>query len=108
MTYENLDAILTRLAAARLPVLLTGMLAPRSLGADYAAEFDAVFPRLAAKHDVMLYPFFLDGVAARPTLNQQDGIHPNAAGVAIIVEGILPYVLRLIDLAGESAGQRDG
>ena len=56
-----------------------------------------IFPDLAAAHDVMLYPFFLDGVAAEPGLNQQDGIHPNAMGVAVIVDRILPYVSRLID-----------
>ena len=108
MTYENLDWILTRLGKARLPVLLAGMLAPRSLGDDYADEFDAVFPRLAAKHDVLLYPFFLEGVAAEPSLNQDDGIHPNPAGVALIVKSIKPYVLELIGRAGGGGGQGDG
>ena len=96
-TYRNLDAILTRLAADDIPVLFTGMLAPRNLGADYADAFDAVFPRLAAAHGVAFYPFFLDGVAMRPELNQPDGIHPNAAGVARVVERILPSVVRLIE-----------
>lgn len=107
VTYENLDAILTRLRDERLPVLLTGMRAPRSMGEDYTREFDAVFPRLAAKHDVPLYPFFLEGVAAEASLNQADGIHPNAAGVAIIVEGIMPYVLELIGETG-TASRGDG
>lgn len=98
-TYRNLDAILTRLKAEGLPVLLTGMLAPRNLGAEYAAEFDAVFPRLAEQHDVAFYPFFLDGVAMRPDLNQPDGLHPNGAGVAVIVEAILPALRPLIDTA---------
>jgi acyl-CoA thioesterase-1 len=98
-TYRNLDAILTRLKAEGLPVLLTGMLAPRNLGAEYAAEFDAVFPRLAEQHDVAFYPFFLDGVAMRPDLNQPDGLHPNGAGVAVIVEAILPALRPLIDAA---------
>lgn len=96
ITYDNLDTMLTRLARKGLPVLLAGMLAPRNLGADYAAEFDSVFPRLANKHDVMLYPFFLDGVAMDPTLNQSDGLHPNGAGVGVIVERISPAVQRLI------------
>jgi len=96
-TYRNLDAILTRLEAEGIPVLFTGMLAPRNLGADYAEAFDAVFPRLAAAHGVAFYPFFLDGVAMRPELNQPDGIHPNAAGVARVVERILPSVVRLIE-----------
>lgn len=96
-TYDNLDAILRGLAAAGVPVLLTGMLAPRNLGTEYAAEFDAVFPRLAKAHEVDFYPFFLDGVAWQPALNQADGIHPNKAGVAVIVERMLPSVIRLIE-----------
>jgi len=95
-TYRNLDGILRRLTADGLPVLLAGMRAPRNLGDDYAAEFDAVFPRLAEKHGVAFYPFFLDGVALDPALNQADGIHPNAAGVAVIVERILPALEPLL------------
>ncbi len=98
-TYRNLDAILTRLKSEGLPVLLTGMVASRNLGAEYAAEFDAVFPRLAEEHDVAFYPFFLDGVAMRPDLNQPDGLHPNGAGVAVIVEAILPALRPLIEAA---------
>ncbi len=105
-TYRNLDAILTRLKAEGLPILLTGMLASRNLGAEYAAEFDGVFPRLAEEHDVAFYPFFLDGVAMRPDLNQPDGLHPNGAGVAVIVEAILPSLRPLIDAA--QAGGSDG
>jgi acyl-CoA thioesterase-1 len=89
---RNLDAIITRLQAAGIPVLLAGMLAPPNLGRDYGADFAAVFPRLAERHDVPLYPFFLEGVAGDPALNQQDGIHPSAAGIERIVDGILPYV----------------
>ena len=77
-------------------MLLAGMLAPPNLGPDYGKAFNAIYPELAAKHGVPLYPFFLDGVAADPALNQADGIHPNAAGVDVIVERILPRVLRLI------------
>jgi acyl-CoA thioesterase I len=73
-------------------VLLAGMLAPPNLGRDYGAEFAAVFPRLAEKHDVPLYPFFLEGVAGEPDLNQRDGIHPSAAGIERIVDGIFPTV----------------
>lgn len=102
-TYANLDAILMRLKQDRIPVLLAGMLAPRNLGSDYAEDFDAVFPRLAARHAVAFYPFFLEGVAMEAELNQPDGIHPNAAGVAVIVESIVPEVARLID---EIAAQR--
>ncbi len=92
-TYENLDAILARLREREIAAVLTGMLAPPNLGAEYGAAFNGLFPRLAADHDLVFYPFFLDGVAARPTLNQADGIHPNPAGVDVIVAGITPYIL---------------
>lgn len=98
-THANLDAILTRLAARNIPVLLAGMLAPPNLGAEYGAAFRGAFERLAREHDVVFYPFFLDGVAAEPALNQADGIHPNARGVAVMVERILPAVERLIATA---------
>ena len=81
----NLDTILSRLNARRVRVLLAGMRAPRNLGREYAEEFDGVFARLAQKHGVVLYPFFLEGVATDPAFNQGDGIHPNAAGVDVIV-----------------------
>lgn len=95
-TRENLSRLLDRLAAQELPTLLAGMLAPRNLGSEYAEEFDEVFRQLAQEHDVLFYPFFLDGVAAEPALNQGDGMHPNAEGVAEIVERILPRVEELI------------
>ncbi len=109
-TYRNLDAILSRLKAEGVAVLLAGMLAPRNLGGDYAQAFDAVFPRLAEVHGVAFYPFFLDGVAMQPELNQADGIHPNAAGVALLVERILPSVVRLIEthFATRNGGAADG
>ncbi|WP_075220652.1 arylesterase [Acuticoccus yangtzensis] len=96
---DNLTAILDRLAERDLPVLLAGMLAPPNLGEDYGAEFSAVYEDLAAR-DVVYYPFFLDGVAANPELNQPDGLHPTAAGVEVIVERILPSVEELIARAG--------
>jgi acyl-CoA thioesterase-1 len=86
----NLDAIMQKLKAANLPVFITGMQANRGLGADYATAFDALYPALAAKYRAALYPFYLDGVALDPKLNQADGIHPNAAGVAVIVARMLP------------------
>lgn len=94
---RNLDAIVSRLGAEGIDVLLTGMLAPPNLGREYGAEFAAVFPRLAERHDVPLYPFFLDGVASDPTLNQPDGLHPTADGVTVIVDGILPVVRTWLD-----------
>jgi acyl-CoA thioesterase-1 len=94
--YGNLDRILAALVDEQVPTLLAGMRAPPNLGAEYGAAFDAIYPRLAEKHGVPLYPFFLDGVAAQPALNQEDGIHPNAKGVDRIVAAILPHVERLI------------
>ena len=93
---ENLRAILTRLKADNIPVLLLGMRASPSLGQDYVTAFDAVFPTLAAEFDVPLYPFFLEGAALDPALNQPDGIHPNAAGVKIVVAAVLPEVENLL------------
>ena len=95
-TRSNLDAILTELDRRGLPTLLAGMLAPPNLGADYGDAFAAAYRDLAMAHDVIFYPFFLEGVAAEPPLNQGDGMHPNAAGVAVIVENILPSVRALI------------
>jgi acyl-CoA thioesterase-1 len=95
-TEKNLTAILTRLKAAHLPVLMLGMKAPRNMGPEYSAQFDPIYPRLAKKFGVMLYPFLLDGVALNPKLNQADGIHPNPAGVKIVVDRIFPDVLKLV------------
>ena len=92
----NLDAILARISESGSLTLLAGMRAPANFGPDYAAAFRAVYERLAARHDVAFYPFFLEGVAMEPALNQPDGIHPNAAGVATIVRRILPHVVALI------------
>jgi len=83
-TRNNLRAIIEKARARGSRVLLAGMMAPPNMGADYGAAFNAIFPELAATHDVMLYPFLLDGVAADPDLNQDDGIHPNADGAKII------------------------
>lgn len=95
--YENLDAIITRLKATNVKVMVLGMLAPLNLGAAYREEFAGIFPRLAEKHRVPLYPFLLDGVALDPKLNQTDGIHPNADGVKIIVGRLAPLVKQLIE-----------
>ncbi len=101
---NNLDGILKRLTAAKLPVLLAGMVASPSLGRAYGERFNAIYPDLAHAYDVQLYPFFLDGVAADAALNQGDGIHPNPAGVKAIVERITPYVARLLDTASKPGG----
>jgi acyl-CoA thioesterase-1 len=98
-TKATLAAILDKARAAHLPVLLTGMRAAPNLGGEYAAEFSPIYSALAKSYDVSLYPFFLDGVAGDPKLNQPDGLHPNAEGVAIIVENILPSVEALLKQA---------
>jgi acyl-CoA thioesterase-1 len=95
--YENLDVIITRLKAKKVKVMILGMLAPLNLGRDYRESFDAIFPKLAAKHNVPLYPFLLDGVALEPKLNQRDGIHPNADGVKIIVGRLAPLVRQFLE-----------
>lgn len=95
-TQKNLAAILTRLKAAHVPVLLMGMRAPRNLGPEYAAQFDPMYQKLATQYGALLYPFVLDGVALNPKLNQADGIHPNPAGVKIIVDKIFPDVQKLL------------
>ncbi len=92
VTRKALEDIIVRLKERNIPVMLAGMLAPPNLGADYARRFDPIFPDLAAKHGLVLYPFFLDGVAARRELNLPDGIHPTAEGVRVIVSRILPAV----------------
>ncbi|GAB4069595.1 arylesterase [Ancylobacter sp. Lp-2] len=92
LTERALDAIIARLKARGIPVLLAGMWAPSSRGVLFMADFHAIYPRLAEKHAVALYPFFLAGVAANPSLNLRDGIHPNAAGVDVIVSRIMPTV----------------
>jgi acyl-CoA thioesterase-1 len=95
-TRANLDAILTRLEERNIPVLLAGMIAPPNMGEDYGREFNPIYAELAGKHDVTLYPFFLDGVAGDPALNQADGMHPNAKGVEIIIDRIAPRVGQLL------------
>ena len=92
----NLTAILDTLQARHVPVLLTGMLAPPNMGAAYGDAFRAVFTRLGRRPGVLFDPFFLDGVAAVPALNQPDGMHPNAAGVQRIVVRLLPLVEKLL------------
>jgi acyl-CoA thioesterase I len=96
VTRGALDAMLHRLSERHIPVLLCGMLAPRNMGTEYGRAFDAIYPDLAGAYGAILYPFFLDGVATEPRLNQRDGLHPTAAGVDVIVEKILPAVERLV------------
>ncbi len=95
-TKATLEKIITEVKARGLPILLAGMEAPRNLGKEYVAAFGAIYPDLAARYDLILYPFFLDGVALDDHLTLNDGMHPNAEGVARIVDGILPKVEELL------------
>ena len=92
----NLDAMIGKIQASGARLLLMGMRAPPNWGEDYQHEFERIYPELAHAHGVTLYPFFLEGVAMDPKLNQPDGLHPNEAGVAALVDRIAPYVARLI------------
>ena len=103
ITRSALSDIVSRLKARGVAVLLLGMLAPPNYGSDYAARFNTIYPDLSKSFGVPLYPFFLDGVAADPKLNQADGIHPTAEGVDMIVKKILPTVEAFL---GTIRGQR--
>ena len=105
ITRSNLDRILATLAERGLPVLLAGMLAPRNLGRDYAERFDAIYPEIATRRGALLYPFLLEGVATDPALNQEDAIHPNAAGVEEIAARMVPSVVCLAKRTGHPAAE---
>ena len=92
VTRRAIEKIVERLEARGIPVMLAGMFASRNLGPDYARAFDGLYRDTAEKHGLVLYPFFLDGVAGESGLNLPDGLHPTARGVEIIVERILPSV----------------
>jgi acyl-CoA thioesterase-1 len=92
----NLDRMIDRIKASGARLLLAGMRASPNWGAAYEKEFNRLYPELARAHGVALYPFFLDGVAMKPELNQPDGVHPNARGVAVIVERIAPAIVALL------------
>ena len=92
----NLDAIIVKIQASGAKLLLAGMRAPPNWGEEYQDKFDRIYPELAHAHDAPLYPFFLEGVAMKPELNQPDGLHPNERGVAAVVDRIAPLVGRLI------------
>jgi acyl-CoA thioesterase-1 len=100
---KNLDAILARLKERNIPVLLAGILAPPNMGGAYAERFNPIYQRLAAKYGVPLYPFFLDGVVTVNGLQLEDGMHPNAKGVGVMVERSLPAVESFIAAAGGAA-----
>ncbi|MFZ2102131.1 MAG: GDSL-type esterase/lipase family protein, partial [Oricola sp.] len=92
LTRDNLDKMISRLRERGIDVILVGMLAPPNMGDDYAAAFNPIFPELARKYSLPLYPFFLEGVATDPAKQLGDGMHPNPAGVATMVERFLPLM----------------
>ena len=96
LTEANLDRMLSAMKSKQIKVLLAGMRAAPNLGPDYQRKFDGIYPKLAEKYGIELYPFFLDGVAAEKAYLLDDGMHPNAAGIDRIVERVLPVVERLI------------
>jgi acyl-CoA thioesterase-1 len=95
-TRAALDTLLGTLRKRGIEVLFAGMRAAPNLGPEYGRAFESIFPELAARHDVVFYPFFLDGIAAQAKLALRDGMHPNADGVKGIVTGILPKAEELI------------
>ncbi len=96
-TRANLEAMIKKLQDREIPVMLTGMLAPPNLGAAFSDEFNIIYPALAKKYDVALYPFFMDGVFGQPDLFLPDGLHPNEEGIDIIVEKITPQVAQTLE-----------
>jgi acyl-CoA thioesterase-1 len=95
----NLDAIVADLKGRGTVVILAGMLAAPNMGKAYASEYNAVFPAVAKKHGALFYPFFTDGVTAVPSLLLADQMHPNAKGVSVMVNRMLPVVKKGLDVA---------
>ena len=96
VTQRAIEEIVRRLTERRIAVLIAGMRAIPNLGIDFASGFETIYPEIASKYGALLYPFFLDGVAGDAKLNQRDGLHPTAAGIDVIVGGILPKAEELI------------
>lgn len=101
-TEQNLEKMIQRLKERNIGILLVGMYAAPNLGEDYAARFNAIYPRLAEKHGLPFVPFFLEGVAAAPELQLADGMHPNAKGVERMVENVLPVIEPLVARGGKT------
>ena len=104
VTRRALEEIVRRLTERHIPILLAGMRAAPNLGDQYVRAFEAIYPELAAKYDLLLYPFFLDGIVGDSKFNQRDGLHPTAAGVDKIVAGILPKAEELVARVRERRG----
>lgn len=101
---KALDAIVSKLKARGIPVLLAGMRASVNLGPDYVARFDAIYPELAGRYGLILYPFFMEGMAGKDGMTLPDRLHPNAKGVEVIAAGILPSVEEFLGRLGASKG----
>jgi acyl-CoA thioesterase-1 len=96
-TKTNLERIVQQLQQASVTVVLAGMKLPPNYGQDYTDGFESLYQALAKQYRLTLIPFFLDGVAGSPSLNQADGIHPTGEGYRIIVEKILPTLEPLLE-----------
>lgn len=107
ITEKNLDTMITRLKERDIDIILAGMLAPPNMGEDYADKFNPIYPRLAQKHQIALYPFFLDGVATQKDFLLEDGMHPNEKGVRVIVSKFLPLIEKTLD-ALQKTGTSNG
>ena len=106
-TEKSLEQIIRRLKERRIDVLLAGMFATPSLGQEYVKIFNAIYPALAQRHGVQLYPFLLEGVAQQPKLNLPDGIHPNREGVEVVAKGMEPVLARFVaQIAARQASNR--
>lgn len=105
LTRKNLEQMVERLRARKIEVLLAGMKAPPNMGGEYTAAYDAIYDEIAKKHDLVYYPFFLDGIIGEVKLNLKDGMHPSASGVDEIVKRILPTAEKLIDKVKRSGKQ---
>ncbi|WP_284777309.1 arylesterase [Agrobacterium sp. lyk4-40-TYG-31] len=99
-TEKNLEAIITGLQKRNIPILLIGIMAPPNMGGDFAERFNGIYPRLAQKHGLPLYPFFLDGVVLDQALQLEDRMHPNTKGIAVMVEKSLPTVEAFVKTIG--------
>jgi acyl-CoA thioesterase-1 len=102
-TEKNLETMIERLKERKIQIFLAGMLAPPNMGPDYAEKFNPIYKRLADKYQLTLYPFFLDGVAAQAELQLADGMHPNPKGVDVMVERILPAVIKFVGMIDAGA-----
>lgn len=100
LTESNIDQIVKTFKAQGIMVVLAGMQTVQNMGNDYTTAFQAIYPAVAQENDLILIPFFLEGVGGNPELNQADSIHPTAEGYTVVVETIYPYVQEAIKQQG--------